>query len=256
MVDLQGKVAFVTGGGTGIGRAVAIGFAKAGARVAVMGRRREPLVETVDAIEGLGGTALPITGDVSIEDDVRGAIEQTVAEFGRLDHACNNAGIIGDLDPLLDLSVDSLDTVLGVNLRGPFLGMKYEIPEMRKVGGGAIVNVSSLNATKAEARASAYCASKAGLEMLSRTAALEHAKDGIRINSLRAGFFLTPMHDQALEAEGGATPELIAEIEGLVPLGRRGDPAEAAAAVLWLCSDFSSYVTGTELTIDGGLSAL
>jgi NAD(P)-dependent dehydrogenase (short-subunit alcohol dehydrogenase family) len=160
------------------------------------------------------------------------------------------------MQPLLELTGEDLDAVLGVNLRGPLLCMRYEIPEMRKAGGGAIVNVSSLNATKAEPGAASYCASKAGLEMLSRVAALEHAGDGIRINSLRAGYFLTPMHERALEREGGATEEVVAEVEASVPLGRRGHPAEAAAAVLWLCSDLAAYVTGTELTIDGGLSPL
>ena len=181
-------------------------------------------------------------------------VEAAVDGFGSLDLAVNNAGHEGALRSITDLSHEDFVETLNLNVTGTFLCLKYEMAAMQ-TSGGAIVNISSLNAVRAEATAAGYCASKAAIEMLTKTAALEGGPLGIRVNALRAGFFLTEMHDRSLEAAGGVSPELIDELESQVALRRRGEPAEAARSIVWLCSDEASYVTGSILTIDGGLSA-
>ena len=249
----EAKVALVTGGGSGIGRATAIAFAREGAKVVVSGRRQEPLDETVRLIVGAGGEGIAVAGDIAVEADVEEMVATAVERFGGLDVAVNNAGHEVALAKIADLSVDDFDATLALNVRGTFLCLKHEIKAMGKRG-GAIVNVSSVNAVKAEPTAAGYCASKAALESLTRTAALEVAPV-IRVNALRPGYVLTPMHSRALEHEGGETPELIEELHGMVPMRRRGEPEEAARSILWLCSDEAGYVTGSVLTMDGGLTA-
>jgi NAD(P)-dependent dehydrogenase (short-subunit alcohol dehydrogenase family) len=251
-IDLTGKSALVTGAGSGIGRATAVVLAKYGARVAVAGRRPEALEETVELVAAVGGEALAISTDVSVPDEVEAMVATTVQAFGTLDIACNNAAIIGTEGPIASLSAHDFDRTMGTNLRGAFLCLKHELAVM--TGPGAIVNVSSANATLPERGVSLYCASKAGLDMLTQVAALEAAAAGVRVNSLRPGFVMTPMHDGVLESIGGPTPENVDLLEGMVPLRRRAAAEEIAEAVAWLCSDDARYVTGSALTVDGGIS--
>lgn len=253
-IDLTGKVALITGAGTGIGRATALVLAGYGARVAVTGRRLEMVEETARLVEKAGGEALAIRADVSVEDDVRSAVDQTVARFGSLDVACNNAGTVGPLKPIVELTSEDYETTMGTNLRGALLCLKYELAVMAEQRSGAIVNISSVNAALPEASGALYCSSKVALDMLTRVAALEHAAQGIRINSIRPGFVLTPMHDAVLDEMGGATPENIEAVESAVPMRRRAEPEEIAEAVAWLCSADSRYITGETLTVDGGTS--
>ncbi|MFC4784882.1 SDR family NAD(P)-dependent oxidoreductase [Nocardioides sp. MAHUQ-72] len=253
-ITFHDKVALVTGAGSGIGRATAVALAGYGAKVAVAGRRTDLLAETVRLVEERGGEALAVPTDVADEQQVRAMVAATVERFGGLDLACNNAGIIGPTAPIVDLSPEDFDLTMSVNLRGAFLCLKHELTVMSGRGGGAVVNVSSVNAVMAEATAAGYCTSKAGLDMLTRVAALEHASQGIRVNSLRPGYVLTPMHDEALAAAGGDRGEVVAEIEGSVPMRRRAEPEEMAEAVAWLCSPLAAYVTGQTLTVDGGLA--
>jgi NAD(P)-dependent dehydrogenase (short-subunit alcohol dehydrogenase family) len=189
---------------------------------------------------------------VSVPGDVEALVAATMDVFGGLDLACNNAAIVGAEGPIASLSADDFDRTMGTNLRGAFLCLKHELAAM--TGPGAIVNISSANATLPERGASLYCTSKAGLDMLTQVAALEAAERSIRVNSIRPGFVLTPMHDGVLESIGGATTENVAMVEGMVPLRRRADAEEIAEAVAWLCSDDAQYVTGSVLTVDGGIS--
>lgn len=253
-ITFRDKVALVTGAGSGIGRSAAVTLARYGAKVAVAGRRADALAETVRMIEDCGSEALALPTDVADEAQVRSMVEATLERFGALDVACNNAGIIGPMAPIVDLTVEDFDLTLATNLRGAFLCLKHELAVMSARGTGAVVNVSSVNAVMAEPTGAGYCTSKAGLDMLTRVAALEHAARGIRVNSLRPGYVLTPMHDVALAAAGGETAEVVAEIEGSVPMRRRAEPEEMAEAIAWLCSPLSGYVTGQTLTVDGGVA--
>jgi len=251
-IDFSGKVALVTGAGTGIGRGTALVLARYGAAVAVAGRREANLAETAALVEAAGGRALPVVCDVSNEDDVRAMVTTTVEHFGGLDLAVNNAAIAGAFAPLVELSADDFDQTIGINQRGVFLCLVHELRAMAE-GGGAIVNISSANATIASPELALYCSSKSAVDMLTRVAALEAAPK-VRVNGIRPGFVLTPMHDIALEAMGGETPELVASVEGMVPLGRRAEPEEIGEAVAWLCSPDASYVTGEVITVDGGVT--
>ena len=245
------RVAIVTGGNSGIGRAAALAFARAGARVMIAARREAEGQETVAAIEEAGGEAIFMQADMAEDDQIRAMVERTIAAWGRLDIAFNNAGG-GIRAPLIELTVADFDHVMAVNLRGVWLCMKYEIPHMLAHGRGAIVNMSSGYGLFGTRRGHcAYVASKHGVIGLTKAAALEYAGSGIRANAVAPGWIDTPMVQRSLEK----TPELEARILDHEPLGRMGTPEEVAEAVVWLCSDAASYVTGHSMVVDGGFMA-
>lgn len=208
-------------------------------------------VQTVDHINASGGKALALAVDVADEDQVRGMVEQTVARFGRLDVAFNNAGIVGTPAPTADGSADNFDRVIAVNLRGTYVCMHYEIRQMLAQGGGAIVNAGSITSLGGFAGIPAYVASKHGIIGLTKTAALEYATANIRINAVCPGTIDTPMTDGFT----GGSDEVRAGLAAMQPVGRMGTADEAAAAVLWLASDAASFVTGALLSVDGGYKA-
>lgn len=243
------KVVIVTGGVSGIGRAAALAFAKRGAKVAVADWTENQ--ETVELITASGGEAIFIKCDVSKADDVKAMVDKTVATFGRLDYAFNNAGIEGATAPTKDCTEENWDKTIGVNLKGIWLCMKYEIPEILKQGKGAIVNCASVAGLVGFGGLPAYVASKHGVVGLTKTAALECAQLGIRVNAVCPGVIQTPMIDRLT----GTNKEAIDQFTKLEPVGRFGQPEEIANAVVWLCSDKASFVTGHAMAVDGGFVA-
>ena len=249
--ELQGKVGIVTGGTSGIGRDTAVLFAKAGAKVVVAGRRESEGKETIDLVRAAGGDGLFVKTDVSRTTDVRALIQKTVEKFGSLDVAFNNAGIEGSWSPIAEQSEEDWDRVIGINLKGVWLCLKYEIQHMLKQGnGGAIVNMASVAGFIGSAGAAAYCASKHGVIALTKTAALENARSGIRVNVVCPAVIETPMGERLWGA-----PEAKKFALGLHPIGRFGMPMEVAEAVVWMCSDRASFMTGQSLVLDGGFLA-
>ncbi len=245
------KVAIVTGATSGIGKATAQALARAGARVVVSGINEALGSRVVEEITRDDGTAVFIRADVSRREDVEHLVSETVRQFGRLDIAFNNAGIEGDTALTADWTEECWLHVLDVNLTGVWRCMKAEIPAMLSNGGGVIVNCSSVAGLVGFAGSAAYVASKHGIIGLTRTAALEYAPMGIRINAICPGVIDTPMVRRVIHDD----PEQARQILALEPIGRMGNPEEIAAAVLWLCSDAATFVIGHPLVVDGGLVA-
>jgi NAD(P)-dependent dehydrogenase (short-subunit alcohol dehydrogenase family) len=246
--EFEGKVGLVTGGTSGIGRETAVLFAKAGAKVVVTGRREVQGNETIEMVRAAGGDALFVKSDVSKAAEVETLIQKVVERFGRLDIAFNNAGIEGVQAPIVRQSEEDWDRTIAINLKGVWLCLKYEIRQMLKQGGGgAIVNMASIIGLIGTAGVAAYSASKHGVIGLTKTAALENAKSGIRINAVCPGFTETPMADRIFRA-----PAVRKYVVDSHPIGRFGRPAEIAEAVVWMCSDRASFMTGQSLVLDGG----
>jgi NAD(P)-dependent dehydrogenase (short-subunit alcohol dehydrogenase family) len=245
----DGKVAFVTGGASGIGRATALAFAHAGARVVVADVGEHGNQETARLIEQDGGRALAVRCDVTRGQDVKAAVEKTVATFGRLDFAFNNAGIEPKKPaPTADYDEEEWNRIIDIDLRGVFLCLKHEIPLILRSGGGAIVNTSSGAGVIGIKGSPAYSAAKHGVIGLTRAASLDYAGQNIRINAVCPGYIDTPMMGRFT----GGTPEGRAQVISEEPIGRMGRPEEIANTVLWLCSDGSGFVVGHALVADGG----
>jgi NAD(P)-dependent dehydrogenase (short-subunit alcohol dehydrogenase family) len=248
---VQGKVALVTGGASGIGRATALAFAREGAKVVVSDVVVAGGEETVALIKAAGGEAQFMKADVAKPAEVDALIAQVVAAYGRLDCAFNNAGIEGSMTSTLDCSEENFDRTIAINLKGVWLCMKAEIAQMLKQGGGAIVNTASVAGLVGFAGLPAYVASKHGVVGLTKTAALEYAKSGIRINAVCPGGIQTPMLERLFQSQ----PQAGEAIAAMEPVGRLGKPEEIAEAAVWLCSDAASFVTGLPMAVDGGLIA-
>jgi len=248
---LDSKVALVTGGASGIGRATALTFAREGAKLVIADMNEEGGQQTVHLITEKGGEAIFVKTDVSKAVEVQALISKAVETYGRLDCAHNNAGIAGGVRALsADYPEERWHQVIAVNLTGVWLCMKYELAQMRSQGSGAIVNTASAAGLVGGRGMSAYVASKHGVVRLTKTAALEYAQQGIRVNCVCPGVIQTPMTKRGLN-----DPELRARLIASEPMGRVGTPEEVAEAVVWLCSDAASFVTGHTMTIDGGFVA-
>jgi len=252
MKEFEGKVALVTGGGSGIGRATALAFAREGAQVVIGNRNVERGEETVAMIRGAGGTASFQRTDVVVASEVEALIDRAVETCGRLDVAFNNAGIEGDVKPtLIDHTETNFDIVMDINVKGVWLSMKYEIPQMLKTGGGAIVNCSSVAGVIGFPGIGIYSASKHAVIGLTKAAALEFSAQGIRVNSVNPAVIDTEMVDRLADGMNVKKDDLTT----FHPIGRLGRVEEVAEAVLWLCSDKASFVTGHSMMVDGGFTA-
>ena len=251
MKGLDGKVALVTGGASGIGRAAALLFAGAGARVAVADMSAGGGAETVRLIREMGGNAVFIRADISNARQVEMMVEETVTVFGKLDCAFNNAGIEQSLAPIAEIPDGEWERIIGVNLKGTWLCLKHEIRAMLVRGRGAVVNTSSVAGLVGGPFNGAYAASKHAILGLTRAAALEYASMGIRVNAVCPGMTLTPMIEMITGGDAGVE----AMITALHPIGRAAFPEEIAHAAVWLCSDEASFITGHALAVDGGFTA-
>ncbi len=246
--ELRGKVGIVTGGTSGIGRDAAVLFAKAGAKVVVAGRRELEGKETIDLVRAAGGDGLFVKTDVSQAAEVHALVRKTVEKYGRLDVAFNNAGIEGNWIPIAEQSEEDWDRTIDINLKGTWLCLKHEIRQMLKQGGGgAIVNMASVAGLVGSPGAATYCASKHGVMGLTKAAALENARSGIRVNVVCPAVIETPMVERIF-----GEPQFRKYALGLHPIGRFGTPMEVAEAVVWMCSDRASFMTGQSLVLDGG----
>ena len=248
---VDGKVALVTGAGSGIGRSTALIFAREGAKVVASDVNVEGGEATVSMIVEAGGEARFVHADVSKASHVEALIKATVDTYGRLDLAHNNAGVEGLRVPIIDFPEDEWDRVIGVDLKGVWLCMKHEIAQMLEQGGGAIVNTSSIAGIMGMRGGAAYASAKHGVVGLTKTAALEYATSGIRVNAVCPGAVRTPMSERLMEREPGRE----AWYMSIQPVGRFGVPDEIAEAVVWLCSDAASFVTGLAMPVDGGVAA-
>jgi NAD(P)-dependent dehydrogenase (short-subunit alcohol dehydrogenase family) len=251
MKEFEGKVALVTGGGSGIGRATALAFAREGARVVIGNRNVQRGEETVSMIRKAGGTASFQRTDVLVAAEIEALVDHAVKTYGGLDLAFNNAGIEGDVAPLAEQTEANYDAVMDVNVKGVWLSMKYEIPKMLERGGGAIVNCSSVGGLIGFPSMSIYIASKHAVIGLTKTAALEYSAQGIRINAVNPAVIDTEMVDRLADGMDMKKDDLTT----LHPIGRIGRVEEVAEAVLWLCSGKASFVTGHSLIVDGGFTA-
>jgi len=247
MKSFEGKVALVTGGASGIGRAAALVFAREGAKVVIADLSEEGGSETVRMIRETGGEALFVKTDVSKAGDVEGLINKTIEAYGRLDFAHNNAGIGGQIALTAEWTEEAWDHTINVNLKGVWLCMKYEIIQMLKQGSGAIVNTTAAAVLKPVPRSCGYGASKAGIVQLTKTAAVEYAGSGIRINAVAPSGTRTPMLETLLASRPNVERRPY-------PIGRMAEPEEIAEAVVWLCSDAASFAVGSSLVMDGGYS--
>jgi NAD(P)-dependent dehydrogenase (short-subunit alcohol dehydrogenase family) len=247
MPSFVGKVALVTGGTSGIGRATAIALAREGADVVITGRRETEGEQVLQQIHDAGAKGLFIRSDVTHEADIVNTVEQTVTTFGHLDIAFNNAGIEGAAAPFVETTIDNFDAIINTNVRGVFLSMKHEIAQMQKSGGGAIVNNASMGGLIGFKGLSAYIASKHAVLGLTKTAALEVLSDDIRVNAICPGLIDTALQDRLWGHDEQAKIGFAAQS----PAGRLGTPEEVAASVLYLCSEAASFVTGHSLVVDG-----
>lgn len=248
MTLLSGKVAIVTGGSSGIGRASAILFAREKAKVVVASRREDEGQETVRLIKEAGSDGFFVKTDVAKEADVKAMVEKTIRAYGRLDYAFNNAGIEQPSTPLVEQTEETFDKVMNINVKGVWLSMKYQIPQMLKNGEGAIVNMSSAAGLVGVPTAPLYAASKHAVLGLTKSVALEYAKSGIRVNAVCPGYIQTEMAERL-------DRQMQEQLIQMHPIGRGGQPEEIAEAVVWLCSDKASFVTGHSLSLDGGYVA-
>jgi NAD(P)-dependent dehydrogenase (short-subunit alcohol dehydrogenase family) len=251
-LSFENKVALVTGAGSGMGLATAKAFAEAGAAIVLADFRAEAVEAEARSLIAAGYKAIAVRCDVSDDAQVESMVDRTVAEFGRLDAAFNNAGVMARIAATADSSRDDWDRVIGVNLRGVWSCMKYELRQMQRQGSGAIVNNASVGALTGNPGIASYIASKHGVVGLTRTAALEYVKHGIRVNAVNPGLIDTPIARDVVNGSEQAYEDIAKH----VPIGRAGTPAEIASAVLWLCSSGASYVVGHALTVDGGMTVV
>ena len=251
-LDFRGKVALVTGAAGGMGLATANAFAEAGAAVALADYKEDAVKAASEQLVAAGHKAIAIRCDVSDDAQVAAMVERTVAEFGRLDAAFNNAGVMAHIAPTADSTREEWDRVIGINLRGVWSSMKYELQQMQRQGSGVIVNNASVGALTGNPGIGSYIAAKHGVVGLTRTAALEYIKQGIRVNAVNPGLIDTQVGRDVFKGD-----EQVYEAAATnVPIGRAGRPEEIASAVLWLCSPAASYVVGHALTVDGGMTVV
>ncbi|HMM28631.1 MAG TPA: glucose 1-dehydrogenase [Aggregatilineaceae bacterium] len=249
MHGLEGKVAIVTGGGSGIGQSTALAYAREGVKVVVSDVDEQGGNETVRLIEAQGGEARFVRADVSKPAEVEQLVRATVEAFGALHFACNNAGIGGPAAPTGEYPIDGWEQVIAINLSGVFYCMRYQIPEMLKAGGGVIVNMASILGTVGYAQSPAYVAAKHGVVGLTKTAALEYSSQGIRVSAVCPAFIRTPLIEENLAQD--VRDYLVTQH----PVGRLGEPEEVAELVVWLCSDAASFIMGSPILVDGGYVA-
>jgi NAD(P)-dependent dehydrogenase (short-subunit alcohol dehydrogenase family) len=251
-LDFTGKVALVTGAAAGMGLATARAFAEAGAAVVLADFKEDAVKAAAEKLISAGHKALAVRCDVSNDEEVASMVDRAVAEFGQLDAAFNNAGVMARIAPTADSAREDWDRVIGVNLRGVWSSMKHELRHMERQGSGAIVNNASVGALTGNPGIGSYIASKHGVVGLTRTAALEYVKRGIRVNAVNPGLIDTQIARDVVAGDEKAYGEIAKQ----VPIGRAGRPEEIAAAVLWLCSPGASYVVGHALTVDGGMTVV
>lgn len=247
-IGFQDRVVIVTGAAAGIGRETAVRFARAGAKVVVADIQEDSGLETVQMIHELFGEAIFVPCDVAEAEQVEALVEKAISEYGALHHACNNAAIQGQLYSTTNCTLNAWDRVINVNLRGVWLCMKYQIPKMIAAGGGSIVNVASTAGLAGFPANPAYVASKHGVVGLTKTAAIEYASQKVRVNAVCPGTIETQLLDHLMRA----APGLREKVLDIIPEHRFGQPANVADAILYLCSDQSTYVTGQTLAVDGG----
>lgn len=248
---LSGKIALVIGASSGIGRETAVLFAKHGANVVVASRRKELNEETLDAIRAYGVDGMALRVDVSNEAEVSALVSATVSKFGRLDVAFNNAGVAEEIGALVDVSEETYRYIFDINVKGVLFSMKHEVAQMLKNGGGSIINTSSVAGHVGMGGIPVYVASKHAVEGLTKSVALQVARDNIRVNSVAPAAIDTPMYDGFIGGDKGREEYL----RNLHPVGRIGQPSEVAEAVLWLAGNGSSFVTGQSIVVDGGFTA-